>query len=70
MTDRVLILAHNRRYEWLRRHFIFAEDSMRELWFDHDNVNTEESAKELDRAIDQCMADWHPDSPASGEAGK
>ena len=38
------------RYEWLREHFKFANDSMQELWFDADC--TSDDSSELDRAID------------------
>lgn len=47
------------RYEWLRLHFRFAEDSMREIWFDasiNHSALKGQSAEELDRAIDQARA--------------
>jgi hypothetical protein len=43
------------RYRWLRTHSIFANDSLRELWFDKDNKAHPETFTELDREIDRLM---------------
>lgn len=43
------------RYRWLREHFRFANDSLREIWFDaHTRVN-QEDAKDLDKEIDAAL---------------
>jgi len=45
------------RYRWLRLHHKFANDSMREIWFDstiHHSALKGESASDLDRAIDEA----------------
>lgn len=60
MTDRIAELRALRsdaeRYRWLRKHFRFANDSMRELWFDASLQPENELAPvELDRSIDREM---------------
>jgi len=48
---------HKQRYLWLREHFRFAEDSMRELWFDASiRPDGQTLPEELDRSIDAEMA--------------
>ena len=43
------------RYRWILEHFRFANDSLREIWFDaHTRVN-QEDAKDLDKEIDAAM---------------
>ena len=47
------------RYRWLREHFRFANDSLREIWFDaHTQVN-QLDAKYLDDNIDAAMGERH-----------
>jgi len=61
------------RYHWLRCHFRFANDSMREIWFDRDNYHSalkDQSAEELDKAIDQAMSPLAPESPAKEHPGE
>jgi hypothetical protein len=43
------------RYRWLREHFRFANDSLRELWFDAHTMVNQEDAKDLDQAIDDAI---------------
>ena len=47
-----------KRYEWLREHYRFANDSMCELWFDAtlEPEDGEGDPEELDRSIDKEMA--------------
>lgn len=67
------------RYRWLRVHFEFANDSMREIWFDshikHYSPQQDGVAEELDKAIDDEIAyglqrSKPPvDDPAPGSTG-
>ena len=45
------------RYRWLREHFRFANDSMRELWFDPALEPNDSSVPvDLDAEIDRAMS--------------
>lgn len=45
------------RYRWLREHFRFANDSMRELWFDPVlEPNDSAVPDDLDQEIDHAMS--------------
>ena len=45
-----------KRYRWLREHFRFANDSMRELWFDPVlEPNDSGVQDDLDQEIDRAM---------------
>lgn len=45
------------RYRWLREHFRFANDSMRELWFDPVlEPNDSGVPDDLDQEIDRAMS--------------
>ncbi|HWS78754.1 MAG TPA: hypothetical protein VN205_10325, partial [Thermomonas sp.] len=45
------------RYRWLREHFRFANDSMRELWFDPVlEPNDSGVPNDLDQEIDRAMS--------------
>ena len=45
------------RYRWLREHFRFANDSMRELWFDQVlEPNDSGVPDDLDQEIDHAMS--------------
>jgi hypothetical protein len=43
-------------YRWLREHFRFANDSLREIWFDAYMPVSQEDAKDLDREIRAAIA--------------
>ena len=50
------------RYRWLREHFRFANDSMRELWFDPAiEPNDGGAPEDLDQEIDRAMSNAHSD---------
>ena len=57
------------RYRWLREHFRFANDSMRELWFDPVlEPNDSGVPDDLDQEIDRAMSGANNQvQPASGE---
>jgi hypothetical protein len=43
------------RYQWLREHFRFANDSLQEIWFDESIAHSalkDQAASDLDAAID------------------
>ncbi len=50
------------RYRWLREHFRFANDSLRELWFDP-AIETNDGGvpEDLDQEIDRAMSNAHSD---------
>ena len=48
------------RYRWLRKHFRFANDSLRELWFDPAiDPNDGGVPEDLDQEIDRAMSNAH-----------
>jgi hypothetical protein len=57
------------RYRWLREHFRFANDSMRELWFDpvlepNDSGVPDDLDQEIDHAMSGANADVTGLAPA------
>jgi len=51
------------RYRWLREHFRFANDSMRELWFDPALEPNDSSVPvDLDAEIDRAMSGANNDT--------
>lgn len=58
------------RYRWLREHFRFANDSMRELWFDPALEPNDSSVPvDLDAEIDRAMSGANDElsRPAAGD---
>lgn len=57
-ADALLIAVEQAEmYQWLRRHFKFANDSMQEIWFDSSICNDGlKEPQELDSSIKKAMA--------------
>lgn len=63
------------RYRWLREHFRFANDSMRELWFDpvlepNDSGVPDDLDQEIDRAMSSANAELSRRQPAQRDDGR
>lgn len=61
-AELTLLRKDAERYRWLREHFRFANDSMRELWFDpvlepNDSGVPDDLDQEIDRAMNGANAE-------------